>query len=179
MRGLLTCLIVLVVALKIVMQFETSRLIWDFVKTIPPVIGTCARKIAMSRFSRALAVAYSAGLPMSQAVAVAADASANVAISRAIRRAVPALQSGRGLTETLARTHVVMPMVVDMLATGEKTGSMDKVLEKVSDYMDDEVHATIFKLSIALTVLAILVLGGVVLVICIGSYTNYFKSIGL
>ena len=144
------------------MQFEACRLIWDSVKTAPPILGTCARKIAMSRFAKALAVMYSSGVQMSQSLAVAADACANVAIARSVKQAIPAIQSGRSLTETLSKTHVVMPMVLDMLAIGEKTGSMDNTLEKVSNYMDDEVNATLHKLPIVLVVLAIIVLGGIV-----------------
>jgi len=163
-------LIISVIVLKLLLQFDSARIIWDSVKTIPPVIGTAARKVAMSRFSKALAVLHSAGLPLAQCVAISADASANLAIARGIKRAIPAIQSGEGLTESLAKTGCVSPMVLDMLATGERTGSMTTVLDKVAEYMDGEVDATLHKMGIALFVLCILVAGAIVLMMAASSY---------
>lgn len=165
------------IVLKLLLQFEAVRWVWDFVKVLPPIIGTTARKIAMSRFSRALAVLYSAGMPISEAVSVAADACANVAIGRGIRSCVPAVQAGHGLTESLARTRAVTPMVLDMLSTGEKTGSMDTVLQKVADYMDDEADATIHKLGIALFVFMILIAAIIIGIRVIGFYGSYFGGV--
>ncbi len=170
-------LIGILVGLKLVMQFETPRYVWDFVKILPPVLGTAARKIAMSRFSRALAMLYSVGLPLSEAVSVAADACANVAIAKGIKQAVRTIQAGESLTSSLQRTGVVMPMVLDMLSTGEKTGNLDAVLQKVADYMDEEVDATVHKVGISLFMLMILVAGIIVLIQLIGFYSGYFNKL--
>lgn len=178
-RSIAVFLLCTLVALKLLFQFRPVRLMWDSIKITPPVVGTVARKIAMSRFSKALAVLYSAGLPMTQAVAAAADASANEWISHRIRSVLPALQAGEGLTESLARTGCVLTMVLDMLSTGERTGSMDAVLNKVADYMDEEADATIHKLGIAVFVLAILVAGGVVLMMLVQGYTNMVPREGM
>jgi type II secretory pathway component PulF len=64
-----------------------------------------------------------------------------------------------------------------MLTTGERTGSMDAVLLKVADYMDEEADATIHKLGIALFVLAILVVAAIVLVVAVRFYSGYFSNI--
>jgi len=143
----------------------------------PPVLGTTARKIAMSRFSRALAILYSSGMSMAESLNVAADASANTAVARGIKCAIPAIQAGDGLTISLEKTHMIMPMVLDMLSTGEKTGSMDGVLQKVSDYMDDEVDVTFHKVSIALFVLMIIVAAIMAAVQIIGGCTGYINDI--
>lgn len=168
-----TCLlpfVIVIVVLKLVFQFRIPRLIWDTVKIVPPVIGTAARKIAMSRFCRALALLHSAGMPPGQSLHAAAAASANLAVAGGIERAVPLIQAGEGLTESLRKTGKVMPMVLDMLATGEKTGAIDSVLQKVADYADDEADATIHKLGIAIFVLMILVAAVLVLVELVGFY---------
>lgn len=165
-----------IVVLKLLFQFESVRLVWDYIKIQPPILGTMARKTAMSRFGRALAVLYSAGMQISEAVSVSAEACANVAIGRGIRSAVPAIRSGRGLTESLAKTGMIMPMVTDTLSTGEKTGNMDAVLQKAADYMDDEVDATIQKTGVVLFVLMILAAGAVVLRMAIGFYSGYLSG---
>jgi len=169
--------VALIVVLKLVFQFETPRLVWDAVKVQPPIIGGTARKIAMSRFCRALAVLYSAGVTLSEAVSASADACGNLFLGRGIKPAVSAIQAGQGLTESLAKTRAVSPMVLDMLTTGERTGSMDAVLLKVADYMDEEADATIHKLGIALFVLAVLVVAAIVLIIAARFYSGYFGGI--
>lgn len=168
-------LVCLIVVLKLLFQFRPVRLVWDTVKTVPPVIGTAAHKIAMSRFSKALAVLYSAGLPLAQCISIAADACANLAVGKGIRKAVPAIQAGEPLTPSLAKTGCVSPMVLDMLTTGERTGSINTVLDKTAEYMDDEVDATIHKLGIALFVLCILIAAGIILRMLISGYSSMIQ----
>ncbi len=155
-------LIALVIGLKLLFQFDAVRLVWDYVKLLIPVLGWTARKIAMARFSRALAVLYSAGLSMSEAVSIAAEACANIHIGRLARGAVSGLREGMSLVESLGRSGAVTPVVMDMLATGEKSGAMDVVLVKAADYMEQESDMTLQKLGPVLFV--VLVLIGAVLV---------------
>jgi type II secretory pathway component PulF len=170
-------LVGVLVGLKLMMQFEPPRYVWDFVKMFLPILGTTARKVAMSRFSRALAILYSAGIPLSEAVSTAADACANTAVAKGVKQAVRAIQAGESLTLSLQRTGVVMPIVLDMLSTGEKTGNLDTVLQKVADYMDEEVDATIHKVSISLFVLMILAAGVIVLLQVLEFYSGYFNKL--
>jgi type II secretory pathway component PulF len=167
----------IIIGLKLLMQFEPPRHLWDFIKMLPPILGTAARKVAMSRFSRALAMLYSAGLPLSEALSVGAEASANVAVEKGVKKAVRSVQAGEGLTSSLQKTGVMMPVVLDMLSTGEKTGSMDTVLQKVSDYMDEEVDTTVHKVGIGLFVLMMLVAGLIVLLQLLAFYSGYFNSL--
>ncbi len=176
-RVTLIWVITAVVALKLLFQFDSVKLVWDSIKVQPPIIGSTARKIAMSRFSRALALLYSAGMPIGESVFVAAEASGNLYIAAGIKHAVPAIQSGHGLTESLAKTGAVTSIVLDMLSTGEKTGSTDAVLQKVADYMDDEADATIHKLGMALFVFMILVAAVVVGSIVINFYMNMAANV--
>jgi len=151
-----------VIVLKLVFQFDVPRLVWDTIKVHIPIVGGNARKIALSRFSNALAVLYAAGVSMADGVDIAADACANLYVGRSIKYAIPALQSGRGLTESLTRTRVISPMVLDMLAVGERSGDMDATLQKATEYMDSEVDASIHKIGIALFVVMILIAGIIV-----------------
>lgn len=165
------------IVLKFVFQFTAVKFVWDSVKILPPVLGTSARKIAMSRFSRALAVLYSAGLPISDSVSIAAESCGNILIGNQIKRAIPRINEGVGLTESLVRTGALLPMVVDMLVVGEKTGDMDPVLQKVSEYMDSEVDVTIQKSGIALFVLLIVIAGVIVGFVALSFYAGYFGKL--
>lgn len=176
LRGLIW-VIGIIVVLKLIFQFYTPRLIWDSVKVHIPIVGGNARKIALSRFSNALAVLYAAGMSMVDSVDIAADACANLYMGRAIKYAIPALQSGRGLTESLTRTRVLSPMVLDMLAVGERSGDMDATLQKAAEYMDSEVDASIHKIGIALFVLMILIAGFIVGSIVIDFWRKLYDAI--
>jgi type IV pilus assembly protein PilC len=177
LRSWILRIVLIIVALKLVFQFYTPRLIWDGFKVNIPVVGGNARKIAMSRFSRAMAVLYAAGMSMSDCIDIAADACANLYIGRAMKHAIPAIQSGVGLTESLTKTKAVSPMVLDMMSVGERSGSTDAVLEKVADYMDEEVDASIHKIGIALFVLMILIAAVVVGSIVIGFWGKLYGGL--
>lgn len=176
LRMCLLGMVFFIVALKLLFQFEGVRLIWDWFKVQIPPVGGNARKVAMSRFSRALALLYTAGLPLAQSVDIASEACANIYIGKAIKFAIPAIQSGMSLTESLTRTHAVSPMVLDMLSVGERAGSTDAALQKVADYMDDELDASIHKIGIALGVLMLLVAGLAVGYIVIDFWGKFYKN---
>ena len=169
-------LLIFLVLMKFLLQFELTRIIWDGLKILPPILGTASVKIAMSRFSKALSVLYSAGMPISEAVNISADATANLAISRKLKCAVPALRAGKGLTESLINTQALNSMVIDMLSVGEKTGNMEVVLDKVVEHMDQEVDATINKTGVVIFVLCIIIAGVIVGTMALQTYGGYFNG---
>ncbi|MCE5314578.1 MAG: type II secretion system F family protein [Armatimonadota bacterium] len=170
-------ILIILIVCKFLFQFNQVRLVWDVVKIQPPVLGTMARKIAMSRFSRSLALMYSSGVPIGQSVSISADACANIAISRSIKRVIPAINDGQPLTESLQKTGMMLPVVLDMLDVGEKTGGYDVTLQKVAEYMDDEVNTTLRKLPIVLFVLMMLLAGVLAGIQIIAGYIGYVNQI--
>lgn len=168
---------VAIIACKFLFQFEQVRFAWDIVKIQPPVLGTMVRKIAMSRFCRALAMLYSAGIPIARAVSISADACANIAIGASIKKVIPAINDGNPLAESLRKTGMILPEVIDMLEVGEKTGSSDATLKKVADYMEDEANTTLKKLPVVLFVLMMVIAGFMTLRVVLGGYTQYADQI--
>lgn len=177
LKGLGVPFVIFLVMAKLVFQFQPPRLVWDEIKTSVPILGMVAKKIAMSRFCKALALLYASGIPITRAVSIAADASANLALARKLKMAVPGLNEGHSLTEALARTGAVLPMVMEMLSVGEQTGSQEVGLQKVADYMDAEADATIQKLSILLFVSMILAVGIMVAMDILGQFMSYFGNL--
>ena len=169
--------LIIYLLLRFLLQFQIARLVWDNIKMVPPVIGTAARKIAMSRFARAFSVLYNSGVQTSEALSIAADATGNIAIATNLKKAVPAIRSGRGLIESLALTGAIMPMVMDMLAVGEKTGNFSVVLEKTCDHLDQEVDSTLHKVGIMVFVLSLIAAGIVVGFMVLSSYTTHFDDV--
>lgn len=169
----------LYVAAKILLAIPPIRLAWDLFKISFPVLGAISRKLAMSRFSTALSVMYSAGMPLSQAVQMSSMAVGNVVLRRAVASTVPELQGGGQLTAALQKTGKVPELVLSMIATGERTGSLDVTLDKVSDYYDNEAATTLEKTGYLLFVLLILIAGIMVLLIALNFYSGQLSGLGL
>lgn len=165
------------ILLKLVLTLPGARLVWDTFKLAVPVVGGVTNKLAMSRFSMTLSVMYSAGVPLAQAVELSADAMGNEVLRRAVLHTAPQIRAGGHLSEALGRTRRIPEMVLGMISTGERTGSLNQVLDKVSEYYDNEAETTIEKLGYVLFVLLILAAGIAVAFIVIGFYTKYASGI--
>lgn len=175
----LLVVLVLYFLIKVLLLIPPIRYGWDQVKITFPVLGTVSRKLAMSRFTTALSVTYAAGVPMTQAVELGSEAVGNVVISRAVRTSIPQLREGGRLSDALARTGKIPEMVIGMMTTGEKTGSMDLVMDKVSEYYNSEAETTLEKFGYILFVGLIIIAAIVVLMILKDFYTSYYGAAGL
>lgn len=174
--GELLPIMAVVFVARIVFQFKSAKAAWDFVKLQIPWIGTAARKIAMSRFCRAFGLLHSSGVAVGQALVVAADASGNLVIRKRIRDAVPAVNSGCGVAESLRKSGALTPIVLDMLDTGEKTGNFDSVLEKAADYLDQEVDTTMHKAAVLAFVIPFLLIAIQIAMTVISFYSGFLSS---
>lgn len=103
-----------------------------------PGIGGMIHGFAMAKFGRAFGALYKGGVPMQKAVLLAADACGNEALRARMYPAAQRLQEGEGITDTFAQTGAFSPIVLDMARTGETTGNMDQMLNKVAEYYEEE-----------------------------------------
>jgi len=155
---------------------EQGRTIVDRMRLTLPIFGGVAQKIVMSRFCRALAALYSAGVTMPESVKLSADASANLAVASEVRAAIPHLQKGGRLSEVLATSRYVPATVVAMLRTGEETGDIDATLQKVADYYDDEAKTKIRQMATAIVPICVIIAAIFVVLILASFYIGYFNS---
>ena len=134
-----------------------------------PVFGQLVRKVAISRFSRTFSTLIQSGVPMLGALDIVAGTAGNVVIEEAVLKAKDAVSRGETLGEPLAATKVFPPMVTRMIAIGEKTGALEKLLAKISEFYDAEVKAAVKALTSLIEPLMIgvmgLLVGGIVLAI--------------
>jgi type IV pilus assembly protein PilC len=141
----------------------------DPLKLKLPVFGALFQKVAISRFSRNLGTMLRSGVPILQSLDVVADTTGNVVLARATRDIQESVRQGESVTAPL-RSHPVFPtMVAQMMAVGEDTGALDQMLEKISDFYDQEVEATTEALTSLIEPLMIAVLGGIIgsMIICL------------
>lgn len=158
---------------------DRGRTQFDYLKLKMPIFGELFRKIAMSRFSRTLGVLLKSGVPVLQSLEITQDTVLNKIVANALVDVENSVREGESLARPLDRHKVFPPMVVQMLAVGEETGAVDTMLEKVADFYDSEVEATIEGLTSLIEPLLIAVLGGVVGGILISLYMPMFRIINL
>ncbi len=151
------------------------RDVMDPLKLHMPVFGKLFQKIALSRFSRNLGSMISAGVPILQALDIVGETSGNVVVARAVADVKDSVRSGESLTRPLTEHPVFPPMVVQMMAVGEDTGSLDAMLAKISEFYDQEVEATTEALTSLIEPLMIAVVGGMIGAMLIALYMPIFK----
>jgi type IV pilus assembly protein PilC len=144
-----------------------------------PVFGQLFRKIAVSRFTRNFGTMLHAGVPLLQALDIVGETSGNLVIERAAKAVQESVRRGESLAGPLAQHPVFPPMVVQMLAVGEETGALDELLDKIADYYDMEVSATVDALTSLIEPLLIVVMGLSVGGMVIALYMPMFNIINL
>lgn len=112
-----------------------------------PVFGPIILKSVLSRFSRVLGSLYRSGLPILQSLDIVSRAVDNSVIAAEVRRIEGEVRAGRPLSAELGRSGIFPPMVVQMIAVGEDSGKLDEMLDKVSEYYDQEVDSSIRNLA--------------------------------
>lgn len=127
-----------------------------------PIFGELFRKIAISRFSRTLSTLLKSGVQLLQALDIVKNVVNNVVLAKAIETTKDSVREGESVAEPLKRSGQFPPMVVHMIAVGEKTGSLEVMLEKVADSYDTEVNTIVGSLTTLLEPIMILVMGSVV-----------------
>jgi type IV pilus assembly protein PilC len=155
------------------------RLRTDQIKLKIPIFGDLFQKVAVSRFTRTLALLLRAGVPVLQALDIVGDSTGNEVLARASADVKESVRSGETMASPLAKHEVFPPMVVQMIAVGEDTGALDAMLDKISDFYDQEVESTTEQLTSLIEPIMIAVLGGIVGAMVIALYMPMFKIFDL
>ncbi|MHC5038924.1 MAG: type II secretion system F family protein [Planctomycetota bacterium] len=119
----------------------------DWVKLQIPIFGSLFRKVAISRFSRTFATLIQSGVPILGALEIVSATAGNRVISDAVDNARESVRQGETLGDPLAKSKVFPMMVTKMISIGEKSGALEKLLEKISEFYDQQVKATIASLT--------------------------------
>ena len=155
-----------------------ARFAWDGLMLKLPLFGDLQRKSAVARFCRTLGTLLSSGVPIIDALTVTAKTSGNVVLEASIYKTVEAISGGQSIADPLRATGVFPPMVIQMIAVGERTGGLSDMLTRVSDFYDTEVEAAVEALTSMLEPLVIVVLGGVIGAVMIAMYLPMFEMAG-
>jgi type IV pilus assembly protein PilC len=112
-----------------------------------PVLGPLFRKVAISRFARTFATLLQSGVPILATLEIVATTAGNKVIEDAVTEASQSIRDGEPLATPLAKSGVFPPMVTRMISIGERSGALETLLEKISDFYDQEVKTTVQQLT--------------------------------
>jgi len=149
---------------------------WDkFILKIP-YLGNTLKQFAMAKFGRAFGALYAGGVPVHKCMELAGDACGNEYLRANIHPAGRTLEQGGNLTQTFQNTQAFTPIVMDMVHAGEVTGNVDQMLNKVSEYYEDEAEVRAQQLGKITGAVAVVAVAIYVLIILVKFYTGYFNS---
>ena len=154
---------------------EQVRNVVDPLKLKLPVFGDLFAKLALARFARNLGTLLSSGVPILQSLEIVSDTTGSIVISRALKEVQESVRRGETVSGPLAEHPVFPTMVVQMMASGEESGAIDKMLQKIAQFYDEEVEATTEALTALIEPLMIAFLGGIVGSMIIALYMPIFK----
>ena len=154
---------------------KPGREFWDRLKIQMPIVGPLAHKIALSRFTRTLASLVRSGVPILEVLTIVANTCGNVIMEKAIRAAAGDIERGDGISAALGKHPIFPSMVIRMMTAGEQTGKIDAMLERVADFLDEEIDTTLTGLTSLIEPLLIVFLGIVVGGIVICMFLPIFK----
>jgi type IV pilus assembly protein PilC len=145
-----------------------GRHFWDARRIKLPIFGVIAHKICLARFTRTLASLIRSGVPILEVLHIVSQTVGNVVMEKAIKTASGDIERGESISNALGKHSVFPSMIIRMITAGEQTGKIDSMLERISDFLDEEIETTLSGLTALIEPILIVFLGVVVggMVIC-------------
>jgi type IV pilus assembly protein PilC len=140
-----------------------------------PIFGELVRKVAVARFTRTLGTMISSGVPILDALEITAKTSGNAVVEEVIFDARTSIAEGQTIADPLSESDIFPGMVTQMISVGESTGALDAMLEKIANFYDDEVDATVSALTALMEPLMMMFLAGALGPIIIAMYLPIFQ----
>ncbi len=157
--ALLAGILLFVFWLRKIWRSDSGALAWDRLKLRLPLAGGFYRNLAISRWARTLGTLLSGGLPLLQAMGTSQEVAGNRLIAQALEEARENVREGAEMASSLRKSGFFPAVVLEMVAVGEKSGSLGKMLEKVAGSMENEVESDLRVLISLLEPVMILVMG--------------------
>jgi type II secretory pathway component PulF len=162
-------------SIVVLWRTERGRFAWDRALLLLPVIGPVARAISTSKFAGTAGILQSAGCEVFVVLEVATRASGNRAMQRALQRATQRVRSGQPLSQALEEEPLVDRLLVQLVAVGEKTGSLDRCLESVAAHYDEELPRSVKRMLSLLEPGLLILAGGVVAFLLLSALLPMFE----
>ncbi len=140
-----------------------------------PVIGSILRKAAVARYARTLSTMFAAGVPLVEALESVAGATGNIVFEIGVLDMRDEVSTGQTLQQSMENTGLFPNMVIQMIAVGEESGSLDEMSSKVADFFEEDVDNAVDNLSSLLEPMIMAILGVLVGGLVVAMYLPIFK----
>lgn len=160
---------------RFIRQFRAGRFILDSIKLRLPILGQLTRKVAVTRWTRTLGTLIGAGVPILDAINVTSETAGNEVFAKMLLNVQNSIRQGDTFAAPLKQSKTVDLIVTNMIAVGEETGDLDKMLLKVADNYDEQVDVLVASLMHLLEPVMVVVLGVIVLVIVLSVFMPMIK----
>jgi len=177
-KGWLLLIIVGIAVVTFAYFYKRSRPLRQFIDKMSlqiPVIGPILKKSAIARYARTLATMFGAGVPLVEAMKSVAGATGNIIYQDAVLRMRDEIATGMRMQRAMENTGLFPNMVVQMIAVGEESGSLDEMASKVADFYEADVDAAVDALSSLLEPMIMVILGVLVGGMVVAMYLPIFK----
>ena len=175
---MLSVILVSFIITKQYINTQKGRIKWDRLKITMPVIGSIVERSLLARFSRSFSMMLTAGVPLTSALTLVADAVNNAYMSEAIINMRKRIEKGESLTRVAYASGLFTPLVLQMISVGEETGRVDELLTEVSDFYEREVDYDLSSLTSKIEPILISIVAAMVLVLALGIFTPMWDMMG-
>lgn len=152
-----------VIGVRLSRRTPAGQLRFDKATLRIPYFGKVLKKVALARFARTLSTLLEGGIPLLQSLDIVKNVVSNVVLRNAIEDGRNSIREGHSVAEPLKKSGVFPPLLVHMIAVGEKSGELEAMLKKAADAYDNEVEASVSALSSIMEPMIIIFMGSVVL----------------
>jgi general secretion pathway protein F len=163
--AILAVILLAVIAVRVSTRTPTGRLRFDALTLRIPYFGKVLKKVALARFARTLSTLLLGGIPLLQALDIVKHVVSNMVLSNAIEDGRNSIREGHSVADPLKKSGLFPPLLVHMIAVGEKSGELEQMLSRAADAYDGEVEASVSALSSIMEPVLVIFMGGVVLFI--------------
>jgi type IV pilus assembly protein PilC len=157
---------------------KEGRAVFDHYVLKVPLFGPIILKVSVARFSRTLQTLLSSGINLLDAIDICKEGVGNESIANQLDKIKKEVEQGKTLSATMSKSPVFPSMVIQMITVGESTGNLDKMLERIADFYEEEVQNLVGNLTKLIEPFVLVFLGGIVGGIMIAMYLPIFKMAG-
>jgi len=168
----------LVYLIHYLLKTEKGRRVWHIVSLKLPIFGKILKQTYLAQFSDSLSALIQGGVPIVQALTVAAGVVSNVIFKEIIMEAKEKVKAGQNISPILEEHKEFPPLFTQMMKTGEQTGKMDVILSKLATFYNKEVDNIVNNLSKLIEPLLILALGGAVVILVVAILLPMYNITG-
>lgn len=176
---ILACIIAASVGFTQFRRTARGKMITDSLFLKLPLFGPMLVKVGVAKFTSTLGTLIASGVPILEGLEITAKTAGNRVIEKAVQNVRTAVQEGKTLAEPLAREKVFPKMVTQMISVGESAGAMDSMLNKISEFYDEEVNVAVSGLTSMIEPILMVFLGGSVGFIVVAMYLPIFRLMQL